>query len=114
MTNQRFSNRTFQLWEYHVSHGSLLIRSPKDAEVMKNIDIVCTGVEYLALPRFMRGIEVTEPTLEELRNLEQMLGKRLTESSVVILASSDKRYSVVATSFKVEENEMDIFESPFE
>jgi hypothetical protein len=114
MTTQRFVDRTFQLWEYRVSHGSLLIRSPQGADAKKNVDIVCTGVEYLAAPRFMRGVEVTEPTIEELRHLEQLLGKQLTASSVVILASAGQRFQIVSASFKVEENEKDIFESSFE
>ena len=46
MVNQpSFSGRTFQLWEYRVSHGSLLIRSPKGEDVAMNIDIICVGVE---------------------------------------------------------------------
>lgn len=114
MTTQCFANRTFQLWEYRVSHGSLLIRSPQGADVKKNVDLVFTGVEYLGAPRFMRGVDVVEPTIEELRHLEQMLGKQLTASTVVILASAGQRFPIVAASFKVEENERDIFESPFE
>ena len=51
-------NRNFQLWEYHVSHGSLLIRSPKRGEDTKNIDIVFAGVEYMALPRHLKSVEL--------------------------------------------------------
>jgi hypothetical protein len=114
MTKDRFANRTFQLWEYRVSHGSLLIRSPRDTYANKNIDIICTGVEYLAAPRFIRGIEVVQPTPEELRQVEQILGRQITASSVVILASSGLRFTIVAASLKVEENKNDIFDSPFE
>lgn len=114
MAAKRFINRTFQLWEYRVSHGSLLIRSPHGIDATKNIDIVCIGVEYFAAPRFIRELELTEPTLDELKQLEQVLGKQLTASSVVILASCGRRFPIVAASFKVEENEKEIFESPFE
>ncbi len=114
MTTQRYVNRTFQLWEYRVSHGSLLIRSPQGAETKNNVDIVFIGIEYLAAPRFLRGVEIAEPTNEELRQLEARLGKRLTESSIVILVSAGQRFPIVAASFKVEENELDIFESPFQ
>jgi len=88
MTTQSFPNRTFQLWEYRVSHGSLLIRSPGNPDAKTNVDFVCIGVEYLAVPRFLHGVDVTKPTLEEMHQLEQTLGKQLTASSVVILASS--------------------------
>lgn len=114
MTTQLTTNRTFQLWEYRVNHGSLLIRSPQGADAKTNVDIICTGVEYIAAPRFLRGIEIAEPTLDELRKLEQTLGKPLTAASVRILASSGQRFAIVAASFRLEENERDIFESPFE
>ena len=31
-----FPDRRFQLWEYRVSHGSLLIPSPKNPEAARN------------------------------------------------------------------------------
>lgn len=114
MTTQLSTNRTFQLWEYRVSHGSLLIRSPQGPDTKKNIDIICTGVEYMAAPRVLRGMEIEEPTLDELRKLEQTLGRPVTAATVRILASSGQRFQIVAASFRLEENERDIFESPFE
>lgn len=114
MTGRSFLRRTFQLWEYRVSHGSLLIRSPKGVEGVKNVDIACTGVEYVAVPRFMRGLEIEEPTLAELSQLERIVARRLSASSVVVLASSGQRFVVVAAGYKIDESEMDIFDSPFE
>lgn len=113
MTARNFTNRIFQLWEYRVTHGSLLIRSPQSSEAKTNVDIICTGVEYLAVPRFFRGLEIVEPTSEEVRSLEEKLGKQLTSASAYILVSSKQRFPIVAASFKLEENEQDIFESPF-
>lgn len=114
MTTHQYANRMFQLWEYRVSHGSLLIRSPQGPDSRKNVDILCAGVEYLATPRFLRGLEIVEPTLEELQSLEKKLGKSLSVSTVRIFASSGQRFPVVASSFKLEENERDIFDSPFD
>jgi hypothetical protein len=109
MTNQNFT-RTFQLWEYRVSHGSLLIRSPQNENTKTNIDIICSGVEYLAAPRFLRGIEILEAVPEDLQQLGKILGKPVPASSVRIFASSGQRFPIVAASFKIEENERDIFE----
>lgn len=114
MTTQLFSNRTFQLWEYRVSHGSLLIRSPQGPNARTNVDLICSGVEYLAVPTLLSGVEIMSPTSEELRRLEQTLEMQLAASSVIILASSGKRFPIVAAGFKVDENELDIFASPFE
>jgi hypothetical protein len=37
LTQRTFLGRIFKLWEYHVSHGSLLIRSPKSLDEATNI-----------------------------------------------------------------------------
>ncbi len=114
MLNTSFVGRTFQLWEYNVSHGSLLIRSPKGPDVANNIDIVCSGVEYVGAPRFLRDLQILEPTIDELKLLGNALDKQLNPSSVRIFSSSGKRFFVVAAGFKLDENNNDIFDSPFE
>jgi hypothetical protein len=42
-----YLSRRFQLWEYRVSHGSLLVRSPKGPDATTNVDLVFDGVEYI-------------------------------------------------------------------
>lgn len=112
--------RDFQVWEYQVSHGQLLIRSPKrpatgtSPECATNVDLVCLGVEYMALPRALRGLEIESPTAEELRGLEATVGAPLTGEHVRILVSGGRRFPVVAATFAMVENDWDIFESPFE
>lgn len=114
MSNILFGDRTFQLWEYRVSHGSLLIRSPIGPGVTTNIDIICVGVEYLAVPRFLRNMQIVEPTADELCVLEEILAKPLMLTATRIFTVSDKRFPIVAAGFKIDENENDIFDSPFE
>jgi hypothetical protein len=41
------SDRYFQLWEYQVSHGMLLLRSPRSPEHQTNLDVLFHGVEYV-------------------------------------------------------------------
>lgn len=112
--------RDFKVWEYQVSHGQLLIRSPispatdRAPERVTNIDIVCTGVEYMSLPRLLRGIVMAPATLEEVRYIGALLGKTLTRDTTATLASNDRRFHVVASSFVISENDWDIFDSPFE
>jgi hypothetical protein len=50
-----YPDRRFQLWEYRVSHGSLLIRSPKGPDAEMNIDLVFSGVEFVACPRTLNA-----------------------------------------------------------
>jgi hypothetical protein len=114
------NDRRFQVWEYQVSHGQLLIRSPKapatltSPELLTNVDLVCVGVEYMGIPRSLDGIELMSPTPEEVRLLEGLLGKSIPADDVKILVSGGKRFPIVAAHFSLSENDWDIFESPFE
>lgn len=106
--------REFQLWEYHVSHGSLLIRSPAGPEFETSIDIICVGVEYLTAPRHLGEITVSEASEAEIGRLEEILGKKLPPSSRVwALQGSRQRSLVVAVALKVQEHRGNIFDSPF-
>ena len=119
LTTQR-SDRTFKVWEYQISHGQLLIRSPKapatgtSPELLTNIDLVCLGVDYMAVPRVLHGIELVAPTPDEVRQLELLLGRTIAPDNIRILGSGGNRFSVVAARFSLSENDWDIFESPFE
>lgn len=119
-TAAQYAYRVFKLWEYQVSHSQLLIRSPKSPatpsapEQLTNVDLVCLGVEYLAVPRLFRGLEVVSPTHEELGELEVLVGSKIEPTGVRILLSQGRRFPLVASSFTLSENNWDIFESPFE
>lgn len=45
--NDLLKGRKFQFWEYLVSQGSLLIRSPFGKIHKTNIDIMFAGVKYI-------------------------------------------------------------------
>jgi hypothetical protein len=105
--------RKFQLWEYHVSHGSLLIRSPAGPGQNTSIDIICVGVEYLAAPRHLGEISIAEATETELRQLESMLCKTLPSSRVWVIKNPCHRFILVAADLKIQEYQGDIFDSPF-
>ena len=106
---------------YHTpARRQLLIRSPRapatsaTPERTTNVDLVCLGVEYMALPRLFRGLEVLPPTRNELEQLRSLLGRLLDFGNVRMLVSEGQRFPVVASSFELSENDWDIFESPFE
>src|SRR5437879_4562815 len=111
------TDRAFHLWEYQVSHGQLLIRSPKSPSGRDepgcdtNVDLVCLGVEYLALPASLHGLEVTQATDDEKAQIEQLLGRKLEPKNIRILVSLGQRYPIVAAFFSLSENDWDIFES---
>ena len=107
------TGRKFQLWEYHVSHGSLLIRSPAGPGFPTSIDIICVGVEYLSAPRHLGEITFSEATNREIRMLEEVLTKKLLPQRVWAIQGSMGRFLIVAAALKVQEHLGDIFDSPF-
>jgi hypothetical protein len=114
------SDRTFKVWEYQVSHGQLLVRSPKapasasSPERTTNLDIAFNGVEYMALPQIMRGAELVFAEPAELESLTKIVGRPLSIDCVMVFRSGSQRFPVVAASVSVSENDWDIFESPFQ
>ncbi len=52
------SDRTFQVWSYSVSHGQLLLRSPKDQVHQTRIDLLFSQTSSINLPMVVRGIDI--------------------------------------------------------
>jgi hypothetical protein len=107
-----FPDRRFQLWEYKVSHGSLLIRSPKGPAVTRNIDLMFTGVEYVSAPRFLRGLVVEYASAED-HAAVQTATDGTEASRLYVLISEGRRHFVAAAGCTLDENDHDIFDSPF-
>ncbi len=107
------ADRNFQFWEYKVSHGSLLIRSPKKGEQRDNVDIKFYGVEYVSLARHMGTVELCDSNEKDLVFLRRILDKSVDAQRVYILKTRTARHLVVAAKMVVEEHDGDIFDSPF-
>jgi hypothetical protein len=114
------SSRVFKVWEYQVSHGHLLIRSPQapairsEPEQVTNLDIHFLGVDYFELPRVLKGVEIVTPMEAEMERIGSILGTQLAPDRLVVLLSENDRFFVVAEGFTITENRWDIFESPIE
>ena len=110
--NKQFNGRDFQLWDYRVSHGQLLIRSPKSPAENTNVDIVFVGVDYIDSPRHLSGLRLEEPTDSEVAVVSERLGRTVDRKAIFILVAQGMRHIVVAVAVKVAESDMDIFDSP--
>ena len=108
------SDRRFQVWEYQMSHGMLLVRSSRSPEQATNIDLLFVGVEYMDLPSSMDGLELDAPTTIELSHLAARTGKPIAAPAVTMLVTGGGRFTVVGTTITVSENDWDIFASPIE
>lgn len=102
----------FALWEYWVSHGSLLIRNPGRPRSVKNRDLIFKAVEFVGIPVALPGLKLVESTESEARELSAMLGKDVPRASVRIFELADgRRFPLVAPILIERESETD--ESPF-
>ncbi len=105
------SDRRFKIWDYNVSHNQLLLRSPRTPEINTNIDFVFWGVEYIDLPTSFVGISLEPPERADMFNVERSIGKPCDISGVYCVVSGEQRHFVLASGFKVLENQLDIFET---
>jgi len=105
------SDRTFQVWLYKVSHGQLLIRSPKSEGQSTNLDLMFFGVRFIHLPMLFRGLEVADSSVEEVSRSTTIVEHYGLSSKAYGLFSGSGRYWVLADSVEVEENDLDIFSS---
>lgn len=103
----------FQTWEFKVSHGQLLIRSPRDTSYSTNVDLMFFGVEYMDLPRHLGQLEVQQPDETDISFIRERLAKLDSSDSIFVLISGSRRYRVVAAAMKIAENEREIFDTPF-
>jgi hypothetical protein len=108
-----FPDRRFQLWEYSVSHGSLLVRSPRGPRIDTNIDLVFVGVAFISAPRHLRGLELDHGNDDDIDRVVAEVGE-IDGGHVFALRSAGRRHLVLAAACRVSENQGDIFDSPFE
>lgn len=107
MNNFNFE-RKFRFWFYQISHGEVIIRSPKNEDDMlyHNIDISIGAVEYLELPFQFDGLRITEATKEDVDYICLKLGKSVPEKEIIVLMSENKKYYIVASYYKILENDL--------
>jgi len=104
------SIRTFQLWDFHVSHSRLLIRSPKSTNDLLNQDIIFYGVTHLDLPATFFGLDIEQlPDGEAGGKFTPTLG-----STTFRLMTTGQACFLAAVACKVLENDLDLFDSSLE
>lgn len=104
-------NRLFKLWYYTVSHKQMLLRGIGNGGI-HNIDIYFGDVSYAEIPMEMKGVEILEATQEDIDYITQKIG--YTNKKVIVLISEKHKYFVVASIIKIIENDLSMFELPFD
>ena len=111
-------NREFNIWEYHVSHGSLLLRSPKRENFDTNVDIIFAGVEYISGPTILGFLEFSKPTEAERSLVGKAINTRMNGCTLwawnTEWNTKSARLLIAGGWFKICENAYPIVSSPFE
>lgn len=101
------SDQFFKIWEYTVSHSTLLIRHD-EAENDRVIDVAFGSVDYLQIPKGFIGLEIAEATEDEKDSLSSFIQKSpngLPYNKVYVLITEGKRYYIVASFCNVYDHE---------
>lgn len=106
--------RMFKLWDYHITHSRLLIRSHKTISHPKNIDIMFFDVDYVELPTILPHLEIVEASAEERSRAEQVMARPVAAERVFVIASQARRYLIVAGGMRISENELELLASSLE
>ena len=104
----------FQVWEYRVSHRQLLLRRPATVSVPDNVDIVFSGVKYLALPAWISDLVIRPAEPSDLRMTKAISSMDFNLGEIHLLLGSGGGGFVAAASWRMSINELDSFESGLE
>src|SRR5258707_12482008 len=89
------SSRAFQVWENEVSHGHLLIRSPRSPGTLDepkqttNVDLHFWGVDYFYITGILTCVEIVMPTGQEVERLVLVVEKQLQPVTRVVFLSGN-------------------------
>jgi hypothetical protein len=103
------SDRFFELWNYTVSHGQLLLRANKTNLLTTRVEILFKDVLVLNLTARLKGLTINVVSRSEVHD---SLGSLDIEGrSIYRVATADFTGYVAAASFFVHEDDLD-FDAP--
>lgn len=104
------SERPFNVYDYLISHGQLLIRSDKNKGFDDNIDIIFFSTDYIQIPTYMRGLSLrkipkpTGPIIGLPDNLQ-------SSDDIYQVESERQKHYVVAGFVRIFSNQLDLGQS---
>lgn len=87
--------REFQIWEYTVSHGQLLLRSTKANIHKTQIDVLFKNVVFIQLPARFQGLTISEIASDDPRAAAVSLGEFSLLGQTIFLVEGDAWTGVV-------------------
>jgi len=103
--------RRFQVWEYKVSHGQLLLRSVKGDGLPTRVDVLFKSVAAVHLPTAFDGLSVSETSEGEDTNLHLLPGlqQKHGKKTFIVRGSQFTGY-VIAGAFAFHEDELEYYD----
>jgi hypothetical protein len=107
------SNRHFTIFDFRISHGQLLLRSSKDDNNIKNIDIVFFGVRYIQLFTSFPGLSIRSiEGKDDLINYDSVNAYLKNEKNHLFeIETKSEKFYIAASFFKIYENELEFNET---
>jgi len=107
------SDRYFTVFDFKVSHGQLLLRSSKDDDYIKNIDVIFFGTSYIQL--FTSAFSICVRILDKNQKLIHYDSVNsflnFDENYLFEIETSDEQFYIGASYFKVYENDLEFNET---
>jgi hypothetical protein len=110
--NYQAANRSFQVWDYAVSHGMLLIRSPGEGE-QSTIDLVFHGTQFMSVPRHIGEMSVHDGDANARLVLASLWPNFTDKDEVFVISCDGANHYVVAAGMKVTEHHNGVFWNAF-
>ncbi len=108
------SERSFRLWELHVGHSRLLVRSGRNYDDdSENVDLVFDGVVWIQVPDWLKGLVIREVSGEVAESVLRNVWFETQHVRVFELASQGRTYFVAASFLRIETNKRNPTESVF-
>ena len=108
------SNSYFTVFDFSDTQGRLIIRSSKDDEHKKNVDVVFFGVRYMQLDCLMHSLAISKmKTFIEFKPNSIIEGILKKDDYYIfkLTSNNDESYFVVASFIKVFENQLEFKET---
>jgi|GEM_PF-645629 len=67
-------NRRFQVWQYSISQGQLLLRSTKDQRHATQVDVLFKNVEFMQIPTLLSKLNISEMSEKASRSVSLSTG----------------------------------------
>ena len=102
------SNRLFTIFDFFISHSQLLIRSSKNDDYDKNIDIIFFDVKFQQINTYFKGFKLRMGDKEIFSKKYPSVKEYLSsnENNLFEIDANNEIYYIAASFAKVYENEL--------